>query len=65
MAWNIPSENAIITRLDELYEALDRFPDSPMAPAWQHEDVHKRQLMGNTKTKTERSRYHASHQEHF
>lgn len=35
--WNIPSENAIITRLDELYEALDRFPDSPMAPAWQHE----------------------------
>lgn len=23
--------------LDELYEALDRFPDSPMAPAWQHE----------------------------
>ena len=37
MEWNIPSENAIITRLDELYEALDRFPDSPMAPAWQHE----------------------------
>ena len=33
MEWNIPSENAIITRLDELYEALDRFPDSPMAPA--------------------------------
>ena len=31
MEWNIPSENAIITRLDELYEALDRFPDSPMA----------------------------------
>ena len=29
MEWNIPSENAIITRLDELYEALDRFPDSP------------------------------------
>ena len=27
MEWNIPSENAIITRLDELYEALDRFPD--------------------------------------
>lgn len=37
MEWNIPNENAIITRLDELYEALDRFPDSPMAPAWQHE----------------------------
>lgn len=37
MEWNIPSENAIITRLDELYEALDRFTDSPMAPDWQHE----------------------------
>lgn len=37
MGWNIPSENAIVTRLDELYEALDRFPDSPMALAWQRE----------------------------
>jgi hypothetical protein len=38
MEWNIPSENAISAMcLAELYEALDRFPDSPMAPAWQHE----------------------------
>lgn len=37
MEWNIPSENAIITRLDELYEALDRFPNSALAPAWKHE----------------------------
>ena len=37
MEWTIPSENAIITRLDELYAALARFPASPMAPAWQHE----------------------------
>lgn len=37
MEWNIPSENAIITRLDELYEMLDRFPNSALAPAWKHE----------------------------
>ena len=45
MEWNIPSENAIITRLDELYEALDRFPDSPMAPAWQHEIEHLKEQL--------------------
>ena len=43
MEWNIPSENAIITRLDELYEALDRFPDSPMA--WQHEIEHLKEQL--------------------
>ena len=45
MEWNTPSENAIITRLDELYEALDRFPDSPMAPAWQHEIEHLKEQL--------------------
>ena len=39
------SENTIITRLDELYEALDRFPDSPMAPAWQHEIEHLKEQL--------------------
>lgn len=35
--WNIPSESRILDRLEELYEVLNYCPDSPFAPAWQHE----------------------------
>lgn len=36
IVWNIPSEKAW-DRLEELAEAMENFPDSPLFHCWQHE----------------------------
>ena len=32
--WNLPSEGAILDRIEELEECLRNFPDSKLAPVW-------------------------------
>ena len=35
LEWNIPSESLILDKLDELYRAIDNFPESRLVPVWQ------------------------------
>lgn len=36
LEWNIPNENLILDKLDELRQAIDNFPQSRLVPVWQH-----------------------------
>lgn len=34
--WSIPNESLILDKIDELRAALENFPESRLAPVWQH-----------------------------
>ena len=36
LEWSIPSESLMLDKLDELHQAIDKFPESRLVPVWQH-----------------------------